>query len=319
MSLFANAMLVAVGLALLFAGGELLVRGAVSTARRLGVSELVIGLTIVGFGTSMPEMLVSVEAAFKGSPEIALGNVVGSNIANILLIVGCAALVMPLSGWDRSVRRDVRVMLGASVLLFVVAACGVLPRWTGAGFLVLLGIYLYAHYRASRVAMKEHRENASSETPDQDTSIALSIGLILGGFVLLFAGANWLIDGAVAIARIFGISEAVIGLTIVAVGTSLPELTTSVVAAWRGQAAVALGNVVGSNIFNVLSILGVTALIKPLPIAERFLWFDIPFMLAISIVFAGMLVTRNRFGRFGAAIMLAVYAGYTVYLYIAPA
>ncbi|QDZ01020.1 calcium/sodium antiporter [Nitratireductor mangrovi] len=305
-----DVLFVIAGFVLLFGGGELLVRGAVSAARRLGISELVIGLTVVGFGTSMPEMLVSVEAAFKGRPEIAIGNVVGSNIANILLIAGFTGLMAPSGGWGADVKRDVRVMLGATALLLVAAAWGALPTWGGVLLLALLSAYLYAHYRASG-AVPEDLEVRSATKPAWLAGL-----LLLAGLALLFVGADMLIEGASAIALALGVSEAVVGLSIVAVGTSLPELATSVVAAWRGRTAVAIGNVVGSNIFNILAILGVTALVAPLPIAERFLRIDVPLVLAISIVFALILSWSDRLGRKTGGAMLAAYAFYTACLYL---
>lgn len=319
--MFQDIILVVVGLVLLFVGGELLVRGAVTLARRFHVSELVIGLTIVGFGTSTPELLVSVEAAMKNVPQIALGNVIGSNIANILLIGGVAAAIMPMTNWDVGVRRDVRVMLAVSALLVVAAFFGVLPTWGGIAFVVMLAAYLYLHYLMSRAGAAKERKRAAELGLSRVSGVSalFAIGYIVVGLVMLFAGANWLVDGASAIARTLGVSEAVIGLTIVAVGTSLPELATSLVAAWRGRPAVALGNIVGSNIFNVLGILGITAIVAPLPIAERFLWFDLPFMMAVSLVFAAILIWRDRLGRPGGAAMLAVYAGYTAYLFVHPA
>jgi cation:H+ antiporter len=319
--LFQDVILVVVGLALLFVGGELLVRGAVTLARRFHVSELVIGLTIVGFGTSTPELLVSVEAAMKNIPQIALGNVIGSNIANILLIGGVAAVVMPMKNWDVGVKGDVRVMLAISALLVATALYGALPTWGGIAFVALLLTYLYLHYRMSRAGAAKERKRAADLGLSRVSGMSalFAVGYLLVGLVMLFAGANWLVDGASSIARVLGVSEAVIGLTIVAVGTSLPELATSLVAAWRGRPAVALGNIVGSNIFNVLGILGITAIVAPLPIAERFLWLDLPFMMAISLIFAAILIWRTSLGRLGGAAMLAAYVGYTAYLFAYPA
>ena len=303
---------VIVGFVLLFGGGELLVRGAVSAARRLGVTELVIGLTVVGFGTSMPELLVSVEAALKGRPEIAIGNVVGSNMANLLLIGGVTAVLAPSGGWGGDVRRDVLLMLVATVLLLLAAAYGMLPTWGGVLLLLFLASYLYAHYRASRTCGESDGDNVVV-TPKKPAWLAAA--LLAAGLAMLFAGANLLVEGASAIALALGVSEAVIGLSIVAIGTSLPELATSIVAAWRGRAGVAIGNIVGSNIFNILGILGVTALVAPLPISERFWRIDVPLVLAISLAFAAMLVLRDRLGRTTGLVMLAAYAAYTIGLY----
>ncbi|MVB00115.1 calcium/sodium antiporter [Nitratireductor sp. CAU 1489] len=303
---------VIVGFILLFGGGELLVRGAVSAARRFGVAELVIGLTVVGFGTSMPELLVSVEAALKGRPEIAIGNVVGSNMANVLLIGGVTAMLAPSGGWGGDVRRDVILMLFATALLLLAAACGVLPAWGGLLLTLLLGAYLYAHYRASRTG-GEADGGTVVVAPKKPAWLAAA--LLAAGLALLFVGADLLVEGASRIALALGVSEAVVGLSIVAIGTSLPELATSVVAAWRGRAGVAIGNIVGSNIFNILGILGVTALVAPLPISERFWRIDVPLVLAVSLAFAAMLVLRDRLGRKTGFVMLAAYIAYTIGLY----
>ncbi len=303
---------VIVGFILLFGGGELLVRGAVSAARRFGVTELVIGLTVVGFGTSMPELLVSVEAALKGRPEIAIGNVVGSNMANLLLIGGVTAVLAPSGGWGADVRRDVLLMLIATALLLLAAAFGVLPTWGGLLLVLFLVTYLYAHYRASR---NGGEADGGSVVVAPKKPAWLAATLLAAGLVLLFVGADLLVEGASAIALALGVSEAVVGLSIVAIGTSLPELATSVVAAWRGRAGVAIGNIVGSNIFNILGILGVTALVAPLPISERFWQVDVPLVLAISLAFAAMLVLRDRLGRTTGFVMLAAYVAYTIGLY----
>ena len=290
------------GLVGLFLGGEALLRGAVGVAQAARLSPLVIGLTVVGFGTSTPELLVSLKAALDGAPDIALGNIVGSNIANILLILGISALVWPITVADKALRRDGIVMLGAAVALFAVVAFGSLGRVTGIALVLALITYLW-------IALRQPR-------PDADTAVApdrplWASGLWVAlGLVGLMLGAKYLVDGAVIMARDFGVSEAFIGLTIVAVGTSLPELATSLVAALRKQSDIALGNIIGSNIFNILGILGVTAAITPIAAAPRFAQFDLPVMVGVSIVFALVLWRGGRIGRVAGLLCLAAYAVY---------
>ena len=292
------------GLIGLFFGGEALVRGSVGVARRLAIPPLLIGLTVVGFGTSTPELLVSVDAALRGVPDIALGNVVGSNIANILLIVGLTALVWPIRVVGATLRRDTAVMIAAALALVPIFA--VQPMGLLSGLVLVAGLvgYLIWAYRQPGEAAPE---DADLPAP---ASTLVSIVWIIGGLVALMVGARLLVDGAVAIARGFGVSEAFIGLTIVAVGTSLPELATSLIAAFRRQSEIAIGNIVGSNIFNVLGILGLTALIAPIPVASRFLTFDLPVMIAVSLVLAVLLLTRPVIGRGMGGVMLAAYVAY---------
>ena len=297
-----------IGLIGLFFGGEALVRGSVGIARRMAIPPLLIGLTVVGFGTSTPELLVSVDAAWRGVPDIALGNIVGSNIANILLIVGLSALVWPIKIMGATLRRDTAVMMVAALLLVPIFVFGQMTRLSG---LVLFG-GLVAYLIWAYLEPGEAEEEDESLKPP--TSTLVSVLWVIGGLVALMVGARFLVDGAVSIARGYGISEAFIGLTIVAVGTSLPELATSLIAAFRRQSEIAIGNIVGSNIFNVLGILGVTALIAPIPVASRFLTFDLPVMVAVSLVLTVLLLTRPVMGRGVGVVMLA---GYAVYVWAA--
>jgi cation:H+ antiporter len=298
------------GLVGLFFGGEALVRGSVSIARRMSISPLVIGLTVVGFGTSTPELLVSVQAALRGVPDMAVGNIVGSNIANILLIVGLTALVWPIRVAAATVRRDTVFMIGSAVLLVPLFALGEIGRTAGLILVAGLLTYLSWTFMTSQQGMPEDDGNTVQST------LGVSLLWVAFGLVALLFGARFLVDGAVSVARGFSVSEAFIGLTIVAVGTSLPELATSLVAAFRRQSDIAIGNVIGSNIFNVLGILGVTALIAPIAVAERFLAFDLPVMIAVSLVLAGLLLARPQIGRGAGALMLL---GYTVYVFVARA
>lgn len=292
------------GLLGLFFGGEGLVRGSVGIARRLAIPPLLIGLTVVGFGTSTPELLVSVDAALRGVPDIAVGNIVGSNIANILLIVGLTALVWPIRVSGATLRRDTAVMLAAAFALLPVFALGEIGRLPGVLLVLALAAYLtFAYLRPGSEAAEEQGAPAPS-------SVIVSLLWVIGGLVILMFGARFLVDGAVSIARGYGVSEAFIGLTIVAVGTSLPELATSVIAAFRRQSEIAIGNIVGSNIFNVLGILGVTALIRPIPVASRFLTFDLPVMMMVSLVLTGLLLTRPVIGRGVGLVLLAAYVAY---------
>ena len=295
---------VALGLMGLFAGGEFLVRGSVAMAHRFALSPLLIGLTVVGFGTSTPELLVSVDAAWRGLPDIALGNVVGSNIANILLIVGVSALVWPIAIVGASLRRDLAVMLAAALALLPFFFMGWLSRAAGALLFAGLVVYLVTAYRAGRADPEPEAEEPTRLTAGR---ALLVVGV---GLVALMVGARLLIDGSVAIARDFGISEAFIGLTIVAIGTSLPELATSLIAAFRRQSEIAIGNVVGSNVFNILGILGVTAIVAPLPVAGRFLAFDLPVMIAASLALSLLLLARPRIGRLTGLVLLLAYAAY---------
>jgi len=232
------------GFVLLLGGGEVLVRGAVGMAARLGLSPTVIGLTVVGFGTSMPELLTSLSAAVAGSPGIAVGNVVGSNIANVLLILGAAALLAPVTG-DRSLTRDLVAMAGASLLLLAVVLTGALGRLSGLALIAGLAVYLWLVFRSAP-------DDGADDLPPAPSALPLAISLFAGGLLVTVIGARLLVSGAVDIAGALGVPEVVIGLTIVAVGTSLPELVTSLIAARKGESGLALGNVIGSNIFNLL-------------------------------------------------------------------
>ncbi len=291
------------GLVGLLFGGEALVRGSVGIARRLAIAPLLIGLTVVGFGTSTPELLVSVDAALRGVPDIAIGNIVGSNIANILLIVGLSALVWPIRVLGGTLRRDTGVMMAAALVLIPVFWLGAIGRLSGAVLVAGLIAYLVRAYLRPGAGKAE--DDPSPMVPLWQSALWVAVGL-----VALMLGARLLVDGAVSIARGYSVSEAFIGLTIVAVGTSLPELATSLIAALRRQSEIAIGNIVGSNIFNVFGILGVTAVIAPIPVAPRFLTFDLPVMIAVSLVLTGLLLTRQVIGRWVGVALLAGYAAY---------
>jgi len=292
------------GLIGLFFGGEALVRGSVGIARRMAIPPLLIGLTVVGFGTSTPELLVSVDAAWRGVPDIALGNIIGSNIANILLIIGLSALVWPITVMGATLRRDTVVMVAGALLLVPMFALGQVGRLPGLLLVAGLAGYLVWAYRQPGESVSEE------EGLPAPSSVLVSVLWVIGGLVALMLGARFLVDGAVSIARGYGISEAFIGLTIVAVGTSLPELATSLIAALRRQSAIAIGNIVGSNIFNIFGILGVTALITPIPVAARFLTFDLPVLIAMSLVLTALLLARSVIGRGVGVAMLVAYAAY---------
>lgn len=296
------------GLIGLFFGGEALVRGSVGIARRMAIPPLLIGLTVVGFGTSTPELLVSVDAALRGAPDIAIGNIVGSNIANMLLIVGVTCLVWPIAVSGSTLRRDTAVMVIGVLALVPIFAIGEMGRFAGGLLVTGLASYLIWAYLQPGDATVE---DIDAPPP---VSALVSVLWVVGGLVVLMFGARFLVDGSVSIARGFGVSEAFIGLTIVAVGTSLPELATSVIAAFRRQSEIAIGNIVGSNIFNVLGILGITALIKPIPVADRFLNFDLPIMIMVSLILTILLLTRPVIGR---KVGLAGLAGYAVYVWTA--
>lgn len=296
-------LLILLGLAGLFVGGEWLVRGGAAIALRFALPPLLIGLTVVGFGTSTPELLVSVDAAMRGVPDIAIGNVVGSNIANVLLIVGLTALVWPIRVSGGTLRRDLVVMLLAAAALIPLFVAGGIGRVTGAVLFAGLVGYLVHAYRSASAG-------TADEPEIMPRPLWKSVAFVAAGLVALLFGARFLVDGAVSVARDFGVSEAFIGVSIVAVGTSLPELATSLVAAFRRHSEIAIGNVIGSNIFNVLCILGVAAMIKPIPVAPRFATFDLPVMIAVSAVLAVLLLARPVIGRIAGAGLLVAYGGY---------
>lgn len=305
------------GLVLLFFGGEGLIKGAVSLARNFGLSKLLVSAVVVGFGTSMPEMTVSVGAALKGASDIAIGNVVGSNIANILLIMGIAAVIYPIVVKGEAVKRDALVMLGASIVLCGLAMTGMISLIAGLMLFMALIAYVAWSYHQDRKAGAETAAHIEEDIEgDPQLSRLKATVYALSGLVLLIGGAYLLVDGAVSIARGFGISEAVIGLTIVAVGTSLPELATSLVAAYKKHSDVIIGNIVGSNIFNILAILGVTAMISPIPIGQQIASTDVWIMLGVASFLSIYLLRGFTIGRISGVLMLLAYCGYTVWLYM---
>jgi cation:H+ antiporter len=304
------------GLFLLVAGAELLVRGAASLAAALNISPLVVGLTVVAFGTSAPELAVSIGATLEGRTDVALGNVVGSNIFNVLLILGISAIVAPLVVAQKLVRFDVWVMIGVSLLMYAMAWDLAISRAEGA--LLLLGSVAYTAWliweaRSEGSGAGQEEESSPSEA---GRSHAWNLLFILLGLVLLVLGSGWLIEGATTVARALGISELVIGLTLVAGGTSLPELATSVLASIRGQRSIAVGNVVGSNIFNLFAVLGASAALSGdgVPVAASALALDIPVMVAVALACLPIFFTAYRIDRWEGFLFLGYYAAYTVYL-----
>lgn len=305
------------GLVLLVAGGEFLVKGAVKLAEKFSISPLLIGLTLVGFGTSTPELVTSLQAAFAGSPGIAVGNVVGSNTANILLILGAAAVIAPIAVAKETFRRDGVVL--AIAMLFCVGAVllGQLERWMGIVFVLSLACYIgFAFQQDRKTNTAATTADTSAPPPPKPTAgaIALDLVFVIGGLAMTMLGARFLVSGAIDLARMFAISETIIGLTIVAVGTSLPELITSVMASLRKQGDIAFGNIVGSNIYNVLGILGVTAIVKPIGVPEEIIRLDIWVMLAASVLLFIAAISRWRITRLEGGIMLAAYAAYVAWL-----
>lgn len=320
------------GLVLLVLGGELLVRGAVQVATRFGVSPLVIGLTLVGFGTSTPELVTSVQAALSGSPGIAYGNIVGSNIANILLILGLAAMLTPILVSSNALKRDSTIMVLVAVIFAAVAALAPMGMIAGLVFVAALAGYVFAAFRQERALASEAKNDAHGAAFDKSLAIqevdpglkssadigrsaAVSILIALAGLALVVLGGNFLVTGAVALARSFNISETVIGLTIVAVGTSMPELVTSVMAAIRKQTEVAFGNIVGSNIYNILGIGGFTALISPTIVPAEIVRFDNIVMIAASLLLVVFAYTGKRITRIEGAILVAGYVGYVTLIW----
>ena len=309
-----------VGLALLIAGAEALVRGASRLAAAVGVSPLVIGLTVVAFGTSAPELAVSVASSLSGQADLAVGNVVGSNIFNILLILGLSALVAPLIVSQQLVRLDVPLMIGASALVFLFALDGNVGRLEGvvlfAGVVTYTAFLIIQSRRASSKAVRQEYEQECRVGPGGPAQAALNLVLIVAGLGMLVVGSRWLVDGAIAVARALGVDDVVIGLTIVAGGTSLPEIATSVMASVRGERDIAVGNAVGSNIFNLLLVLGLTAIVAPsdVIIPSSVLAFDMPVMLAVAFACLPIFFTGYTISRWEGFIFLAYYVAYTLYL-----
>jgi cation:H+ antiporter len=315
--------MLAAGLALLIVGGELLVRGAGALATIAGISPLVISLTVVALGTSSPELAVSLQAGLSGNADIAVGNVVGSNIFNVLLIIGACALLAPLLVSGQLVRREVPIMIGISVLLGVLALDGRIGF--ADGLLLTAGIVVYVTWLvvSSRkaTAAAPAAPAAAEQAPVRRSpgGIALQLGFVVAGLAVLVLGARWLVDAAVGIASALGVSNVVIGLTIVAAGTSLPEVVTSIIATLRRERDIAIGNAVGSNIFNILGILGIAALFTPggLAVAPSVINFDLPVMTAVAVACLPIFFTGMSIARWEGGLFLGYYAAYTSYLVLA--
>jgi len=306
------------GFVLLVVGGESLVRGAVATATRLGLSPLFIGIVLVGFGTSTPELVTSVQAALAGSPGIAVGNIVGSNIANILLILGVGALLLPMACHPGAFYRDGTVLVLSAAALGAVVLVGALDRWTGLAFVAaLLAYVVFTYVRESDSpdeAAQMHEAEAALQLTEQPMPLWLALLIALAGIALTIVGARLLVSGAIELATAMGVSETLIGLTVVAVGTSLPELVTAVIAALKKEADVAFGNIVGSNIYNTLGILGITATVQPLDVPREIADFDIWVMLAATVLLLFFAISGWRVSRREGAVLLALYAAYVGYL-----
>lgn len=314
-----------VGLIALVIGADVMVRGSVEVAARLGISPIVIGLTVVSIGTSMPELAIGITAAREGGGELAVGNIAGTNVVNMLLILGLSALILPLAMQMRTLRFELPVMAGAAVAMWVLAADGTLSRTDGAilvtGAICYIVTLIHVTQRESRVVAGEFAHAISADEPGDPASserrpLALYVAMMLVGIVIVVVGADWLVNGAVGLAREFGVSDALIGLTVVAIGTSAPELVTTVVSTIRGDRDVAVGNLLGSSIFNILLILGVTCLVPAhgLALPDSLVRIDIPIMVGVALLSVPILITGRRVSRIEGGVMVAAYLVYLGYL-----
>jgi cation:H+ antiporter len=314
------------GLVLLVVGAELLVRGASKLAAALGIAPLVIGLTIVAYGTSSPEMAVSVQSSLSGQADIALGNVVGSNIFNVLFILGVSAIAAPLIVAQQLIRLDVPFMIGVSGLLYLFSLDGRINQ--SDGIILFIGAVTYTIFLIFQGRQEQNPDvqDEYAKFGEQNDSPSwqkwfINIGLIVAGLVILVLGSRWLVESSIAIARAVGLSELVIGLTIVAAGTSLPELATSFIASLKGERDIAVGNVVGSNIFNILAVLGLSAAVSPagINVSTAAMRFDIPVMIAVAVACLPIFFTGNLIARWEGFVFTIYYCVYTAYLILASA
>lgn len=307
------------GLVLLVVGAEALVKGASKLAAALGIPPLIIGLTVVAFGTSAPELAVSIKAALANQADIAVGNVVGSNIFNVLFILGLAALITPLVVSQQLVRLDVPLMVAVSMLLLVLGMDGSLSRIEGillfSGLIAYVVLLIVLSRKENKAVQDEYAEAYGGKRPTRRDSF-INTGWVLGGLVLLVLGSGWLVESAVAMATYLGVSELIVGLTIVAAGTSMPELATSIIAGIRGERDIAVGNVVGSNIFNILGVLGLSSIIAPsgIEFSDPVLRFDTPVMIAVAVACLPIFFTGNVITRWEGGLFLGYYVAYTLYL-----
>jgi len=313
------------GLVILILGADLLVRGAARLAAAFGVSPLVIGLTIVAIGTASPEIAVSLQAAANGQGDLTLGNVLGSNIFNILFILGVTSILAPILIAEQLIRKDAPILLGVSLLTFALAFDGNLGAMDGIILLLLLVVYMFFALRQSRSesseVQKEYAEEYAKKESRTTKNLFTNFLFILVGLGLLVLGSNWLVESAVQIATVLGVSELVIGLTIVAVGTSLPEVATSVIAALKGESDIAVGNVIGSNIFNLLGVLGIGALVSPngIFVAQPVLQFDLPVMVFVALVTLPVFYIDSRISRVEGGLLLSYYIIYMVFVILRAA
>jgi len=298
------------GLIVLVVGGELLVRGAVGIATALEISPLVIGLTVVSFGTSAPELLVSLNAAMEGSPGIAMGNVMGSNVANLALVLGVTVLIFPIAVDRQTKIIDWPMMMFTSLLLFVFCWDLEINRWEGITLVVILITFTIWLIRKSRKDSKKKKVDTDDDIPEAPKSISKSIGYLALGLVGLYFGSEWLLDGAVGIAQSLGMEERIIGLTIVAFGTSAPELVASCVAAFRQQTDISIGNLIGSNIFNVCAVLGITSTVTDINVDQAIMNSDIYWMLGVSLLILPMMLIGKKIGRLKGFILVGGYVFY---------
>jgi cation:H+ antiporter len=311
------------GLVFLIIGAEVLVRGASRIAGGIGISPLVIGLTIVAFGTSSPELAVSIKSALSGQANIALGNVVGSNIFNVLFILGLAALIIPLRVSRQLIRMEIPLMIGVSAMVLFFAMDQMISRFDGwilfAGLAGYIGFLIYKNRKNDITTSNSGQKFTSDKNKNGKTRWSLNIAMVIGGLILLVIGSRWLVDSAVTFTKYLGVSELVIGLTIIAAGTSLPEVVTSVIAAIRGERDIAVGNVVGSNIFNIMGVLGLAGIIAPagIEVSEALYHFDIPIMIAVAFGCLPIFFTGGIISRWEGGLLLSYYVAYTLFIILA--
>ena len=308
------------GLATLIVGGEFLVKGAVGIAKKFHVSTLVIGMTVISFGTSAPELIVSIKAALSGNPEIAIGNVVGSNIANIALVLGITVMIFPIVVDRNSKVLDWPMMMLASLLFYIFSLFFgngfIIMRWEGALLFIILVGFVYYLVSNSRKKNKLALAEVDAEIDAVSDNIWKSLGFLTIGIIGLYYGADWLLKSAVEIALSLGMSKSVVGLTIVAFGTSVPELVTSAVAAFRKETDISIGNLIGSNIFNIMAVIGITAMVKPIKISEEVINYDFLCMLAISAMLLPLMIVGQKLSRFKGIILFATYVVYILLIFL---